>query len=145
LFLRPVALQWLRGFGKRKVEVRSVWFRGFDRASSSCRSFNLPREQFLSAPIHSPPLWSPNRSFKWGNINNHFPWFDDARSIWFAISTNGVTHSVTRARHITPGLSCCCCITFHPDYARNRNIWCWQYWSPSQSNLVTVLMSTWGH
>jgi hypothetical protein len=25
--------------------------------------FNLLREEFLSAPIHSPPLWSPNRSF----------------------------------------------------------------------------------
>jgi hypothetical protein len=24
LFLGPVALQWLRGFGKRKVEVRRV-------------------------------------------------------------------------------------------------------------------------
>jgi hypothetical protein len=24
LFLGPVALQWLRGFGKREVEVRSV-------------------------------------------------------------------------------------------------------------------------
>jgi hypothetical protein len=55
------------------------------------------------------------------------------------------THSVTRAQHIAPGVSCCRCTTFHPGYARNRNIWCWQYWSPSQSNLATVLMSTWGH
>jgi hypothetical protein len=28
--------------------------------------FNLLRQEFLSAPIHSPPLWSPNRSFKHG-------------------------------------------------------------------------------
>jgi hypothetical protein len=34
--------------------VRSVRFWGSDRASSSCRSFNLLREYFLSAPIHSP-------------------------------------------------------------------------------------------
>jgi hypothetical protein len=54
LFLGPVALQWLRGFGKRNVEVRSVCFWGSDRASSSCWSFNLLREEFLSAPIHSP-------------------------------------------------------------------------------------------
>jgi Zn ribbon nucleic-acid-binding protein len=27
---------------------------------------------------------------QWGNINNHFPWFDDARSIRFAMSTDGV-------------------------------------------------------
>jgi hypothetical protein len=33
------------------------------------------------------------------------------------------THSVTRAQHIAPSLSCCHCITFHPFYARNRNIW----------------------
>jgi hypothetical protein len=31
-----------------------IW--GSDRASSSCWSFNLLREEFLSAPIHSPPL-----------------------------------------------------------------------------------------
>jgi hypothetical protein len=43
--------------------VQSMLFRGSDRAGSSCRSFNLPREEILSAPIHSPPLWSPNRSF----------------------------------------------------------------------------------
>jgi hypothetical protein len=52
------------------------------------------------------------------------------------------THSVIRARHIAPDMSCCHCTTFHPGYARNRNIWCWQYWSPSQSNLAAVLMST---
>jgi hypothetical protein len=55
------------------------------------------------------------------------------------------THSVTRAQHIALDLSCCHCTTFHLGYARNRNIWCWQYWSPGQSNLATVLMSTWGH
>jgi hypothetical protein len=55
------------------------------------------------------------------------------------------THSVTRVQHIAPSLSCCRCTTFHPGCARNRNIWCWQYWSPGQSNLATVLMSTWGH
>jgi hypothetical protein len=55
------------------------------------------------------------------------------------------THSVTRAQHIAPDLSCYRGTTFHPGYARNRNIWCWKYWSPGQSNLVTVLMSTWGH
>jgi hypothetical protein len=55
------------------------------------------------------------------------------------------THSVTRAQHIAPGLSCCRCTTFHPSYAGNRNIWCWQYWSLGQSNLAIVLMSTWGH
>jgi hypothetical protein len=27
---------------------------------------------------------------QWGNINNHFPWFDDERSIRFAMSTDGV-------------------------------------------------------
>jgi hypothetical protein len=54
-------------------------------------------------------------------------------------------HSVTRAQHIAPGLTCCSYTTFHPGYARNRNIWCWQYWSLGQSNLPTVLMSTWGH
>jgi hypothetical protein len=27
---------------------------------------------------------------QWGNINNHFPWFDDARSIRFAMSIDGV-------------------------------------------------------
>jgi hypothetical protein len=32
--------------------------------SSSCWSCNLLREEFLSAHIHSPPLWSPNRSFR---------------------------------------------------------------------------------
>jgi hypothetical protein len=55
------------------------------------------------------------------------------------------THSVTRTQHIAPGLSCYHYTTFHPCYARNRNIWCWQYWSPGQSNMTTVLMSTWGH
>jgi hypothetical protein len=33
----------------------------------------------------------PADAAQWGNINNHFPWFDeDARSIWFAMSTDGV-------------------------------------------------------
>jgi hypothetical protein len=54
------------------------------------------------------------------------------------------THSVPRAQQIVPGMSCCRCTTFHPGYARNKNIGCWQYWSPGQSNLATVLMSTWG-
>jgi hypothetical protein len=27
---------------------------------------------------------------QWGNINTHFPWFDDARSIRFAVSIDGV-------------------------------------------------------
>jgi hypothetical protein len=55
------------------------------------------------------------------------------------------THLVIRAQYIAPVLSWCRCTTFHPSYARNRNIWCWQYWSPGQSNLATVLMSTWRH
>jgi hypothetical protein len=41
---------------------------------------------------------------QWGNINTHFPWFDDARSIRFAMSTDGInplgnqssTHSTWR-------------------------------------------------
>jgi hypothetical protein len=32
----------------------------------------------------------PVDAAQWGNINNHFPWFDDARSIWSAMSTDGV-------------------------------------------------------
>jgi hypothetical protein len=33
----------------------------------------------------------PVDATQWGNINNHFPWFDkDARSIRFAMITNGV-------------------------------------------------------
>jgi hypothetical protein len=32
----------------------------------------------------------PADAAQWGNMNTHFPWFDDARSIWFAMSTDGV-------------------------------------------------------
>jgi hypothetical protein len=32
----------------------------------------------------------PADAARWGNINTHFPWFDDARSIRFAMRTNGV-------------------------------------------------------
>jgi hypothetical protein len=32
----------------------------------------------------------PADAAQWGNINTHFPWFDDARSIQFAMSTDGV-------------------------------------------------------
>jgi hypothetical protein len=32
----------------------------------------------------------PADAAQWGNINTHFPWFDDARSIQFAMSTHGV-------------------------------------------------------
>jgi hypothetical protein len=33
----------------------------------------------------------PADAAQWGNINNHFPWFDkDVRSIRFAMSTDGV-------------------------------------------------------
>jgi hypothetical protein len=28
---------------------------------------------------------------------------------------------------MAPGLPWCRCTTFYPGYARNRNIWCWQY------------------
>jgi hypothetical protein len=31
----------------------------------------------------------PADAAQWGNINIHFPWFDDTRSIWFAMSTDG--------------------------------------------------------
>jgi hypothetical protein len=55
------------------------------------------------------------------------------------------SHSVTRAERIAPDMSWSRCTTFYPGYERKRNIRCWQYWSLSQSNLVTVLMSTWGH
>jgi hypothetical protein len=45
---------------------------------------------------------NPIDAAQWGNINTHFPWFDDAWSIRFAMSTNGVnpfsnqssTHSI---------------------------------------------------
>jgi hypothetical protein len=30
----------------------------------------------------------PADATQWGNINTHFPWFDDPRSIWFAMSTD---------------------------------------------------------
>jgi hypothetical protein len=32
----------------------------------------------------------PVDTTQWGNINTHFPWFDDARSIRFVMSTDGV-------------------------------------------------------
>jgi hypothetical protein len=32
----------------------------------------------------------PADAVQWGNINNHFPWFDNARSIQFAMSTDGM-------------------------------------------------------
>jgi hypothetical protein len=32
----------------------------------------------------------PADAAQWGNINTHFPWFDDTRSIWFAMRTDGV-------------------------------------------------------
>jgi hypothetical protein len=32
----------------------------------------------------------PADAAQWGNINTHFPWFDDARSIRFTMSTDGV-------------------------------------------------------
>jgi hypothetical protein len=32
----------------------------------------------------------PADAAQWGNISNHFPWFDDARSIRFAMSTDDV-------------------------------------------------------
>jgi hypothetical protein len=38
---------------------------GSDRASSSCWSFNLLREEFFFGSHSLPPLWSPNRSFNW--------------------------------------------------------------------------------
>jgi hypothetical protein len=87
----------------------------------------------------------PANAAQWGNINNHFPWFDTQGAYGLLWAHMAWTHSVTRAQRIAPSLSCCRCTTFHPSYARNRNIWCWQYWSPGQSNLETVLMSTWGH
>jgi hypothetical protein len=32
----------------------------------------------------------PAYAAQWGNINNHFPWFDNARSIQFTMSADGV-------------------------------------------------------
>jgi hypothetical protein len=32
----------------------------------------------------------PADATQWGNINTHFPWFDNARSIQFAMSIDGV-------------------------------------------------------
>jgi hypothetical protein len=60
----------------------------------------------------------------WGNSNNHFPWFDkDVRSIRFAMSTDGVNPFGNQSStHSTWPMSCCRCTTFHPGYARNRNI-----------------------
>jgi hypothetical protein len=57
----PVATWFWQTEGRRAKYV--IWVS--DRASSSCWSFDLLREEFLSAHIHSPPLWSPNWSFKW--------------------------------------------------------------------------------
>jgi hypothetical protein len=65
----------------------------------------------------------PADAAQWGNINNHFPWFDeDVRSIWFAMSTDGVNPFGNQSSTHTPGMSCCHCTTFHSGYARNRNI-----------------------
>jgi hypothetical protein len=64
----------------------------------------------------------PDDAAQWGNINTHFPWFDNARSIQFAMSRDGLNPFGNRAQHIAPGLSCYRCTTFHPGYARNRNI-----------------------
>jgi hypothetical protein len=54
LFLGSVGPLWLRDLGK------------FMRDSSEVIWGHRPSswEEFLSAPIHSPPLWSPNRSFR---------------------------------------------------------------------------------
>jgi hypothetical protein len=54
LFLRLVRPLWLRDLGKPVWEPLVVIL-GF-------RPSSLLGEEFLSAPIHSPPLWSPNRS-----------------------------------------------------------------------------------
>jgi hypothetical protein len=50
----------------------------------------------------------PTDAAQLGNINTHFPWFDDARSIRFSMSTDGVnpfsdqssTHGYARNRNI---------------------------------------------
>jgi hypothetical protein len=39
----------------------------------------------------------PVDAAQWGNINNHFPWFDDTRSIRFVISTDGVNPFVNQS------------------------------------------------
>jgi hypothetical protein len=52
-FLGSVALQWLRGLGQFGYWVGDMCW----KPCSSCWSLPLLQEEFLSAPIHSPPLW----------------------------------------------------------------------------------------
>jgi hypothetical protein len=67
----------------------------------------------------------PADATQWGNINNHFPWFDeDAMSIRFAMSTNGVNPFGNQSSTHSTWPVVCRCTTFHPGYARNINIRC---------------------
>jgi hypothetical protein len=66
---------------------------------SSCWSFHLLREEFLSAPIHSPPLWfavSVLHEWLWWGVF-HVPLMCDSTSA-ISVAKNLVLHS--RTKHI---------------------------------------------
>jgi hypothetical protein len=46
----------------------------------------------------------PTDAAQWGNINTHFPWFDDARSIWFSVSTDSTWPVVLSLYNLPPWL-----------------------------------------
>jgi hypothetical protein len=59
---------------------------------------------------------------QWGNINNHFPWFDDARSIRFAMSIDGVNPFGNQSSTHSTWPVMWSLYNLPPCYARNRNI-----------------------
>jgi hypothetical protein len=69
LFLGPIALQWLRGFGKRKVECGACDF-GCPTEFVLFGKSSHSRRIFIGS--HSlPPLLLPNRSFSFMHSTTH--------------------------------------------------------------------------
>jgi hypothetical protein len=56
----------------------------------------------------------PADASQWDNINNHFPWFDDARSIRFPMSIDSVNPFGNQSSAHSTSHSCCRCVIVQP-------------------------------
>jgi hypothetical protein len=84
----------------------------------------------------------PIDAAQWGNINNHFPWFDDARSIWFDMSTDGVNSFGNQSSTHSTWPVVLPMYNLPPWLCKKYKYMMLIILSPGQSNLATVLMST---
>jgi hypothetical protein len=77
----------------------------------------------------------PTDAAQWGNINNHFPWFDkDVRSIRFSMNTDGVNPFDNQSSTHSTWPVVLLLYNLPPCLWKKQKYICWQYWQATDNS-----------